>query len=566
MNTPLMKITDLEMKAIECHINDNAEESLQTSPQYILREWDDKKQGIFDLFGQELILSKNATFTKNASQIASEMDYAWDEKMSNSAKQFWRDFSEFCNQQRQKIYPKPRWMVEPTEIQLKREQDWYRCEQILNNTTLANNSVQEEFTVDLPKPDGSIRQYHVQKGSRPMRVMGKLLQAYKFGDEDGFKEFCVWHSQMLNEKKIAGKFCLSIHPLDYMTMSENTHGWTSCMNWEENGCYRAGTVEMMNSPMVIVAYMCSDHEKMDLNAGWDSNVNRRQHLEWNSKKWRTLIVVNQFGIFSVKSYPYYHHEMTQYAMEWIASLFKDRHFEECEVIRPYRDYTLRSGLVVNFTPRTYRMYNDFGAAKHFIMLDTDLKIKLSEMGEEAYGYPIDFVYSGASECMSCGDLSYYEDYKGVHFDGEVALCCDSCWGHPHEDESTCDMCGEVWSNEDMVWVEDQLVCPECFNNECFEDALTYNYCFNEDGIKLFFDFQNGEKPVEVGMVHYDTIEEIVKEELMSTEKFQEYKRNEEIILAESELDEESGLRYWKRIKQEEEIRNRYKDRDPFLEF
>ena len=38
-------------------------------------------------------------------------------------------------------------------------------------------------------------------------------------------------------------------------MSDNNSGWESCMSWRNNGCYRRGTVEMMNSPYVIVAYL-----------------------------------------------------------------------------------------------------------------------------------------------------------------------------------------------------------------------------------------------------------------------------------------------------------------------
>ena len=38
-------------------------------------------------------------------------------------------------------------------------------------------------------------------------------------------------------------------------MSDNDYGWDSCMGWMNEGEYRLGTVEMMNSPCIVVAYI-----------------------------------------------------------------------------------------------------------------------------------------------------------------------------------------------------------------------------------------------------------------------------------------------------------------------
>ena len=93
---------------------------------------------------------------------------------------------------------------------------------------------------------------------------------------DTFECFRQAHSRALNCKTIKGNLCLSIHPLDYVTMSDNTFNWDSCMNWM--GCcgdFRLGTIECMNSPYIVVAYVESENEKLVFG-----------HHEWNSKRWR----------------------------------------------------------------------------------------------------------------------------------------------------------------------------------------------------------------------------------------------------------------------------------------
>ena len=53
------------------------------------------------------------------------------------------------------------------------------------------------------------------------------------------------------------------------------------MSWFEKGEYRQGTVEMMNSECVVVAYLEST-----------TNMTIRDG-EWNSKRWRELFVVDE---------------------------------------------------------------------------------------------------------------------------------------------------------------------------------------------------------------------------------------------------------------------------------
>jgi uncharacterized protein YozE (UPF0346 family) len=124
---------------------------------------------------------------------------------------------------------------------------------------LANNKVNRYGThvVWFNNKEDSIK---IQEGAKVMKLLAKIAKS--INAEESFEEFRLEHSRILNTKDLKGTLCLSIHPLDYMTMSDNASNWSSCMSWREDGCYRAGTIEMMNSPCVVVAYLKSAKEDL----------------------------------------------------------------------------------------------------------------------------------------------------------------------------------------------------------------------------------------------------------------------------------------------------------------
>ena len=92
-----------------------------------------------------------------------------------------------------------------------------------------------------------------------------------------------------NFRKSSQKLTLSIHPLDYITMSDNECNWSSCMSWRNEGDYHAGTIEMMNSTCVVVAYIAQNNETLENG--------------WNSKRWRQLFVIHPTCIIASCPYP-----------------------------------------------------------------------------------------------------------------------------------------------------------------------------------------------------------------------------------------------------------------------
>ena len=71
------------------------------------------------------------------------------------------------------------------------------------------------------------------------------------------------------------------------------------MSWSRNGCYHAGTLEMMNSNVAAVAYL-------------ESNSEYALHLDETgevypipNKSWRSLVFIHKDIILCGKSYPYF---------------------------------------------------------------------------------------------------------------------------------------------------------------------------------------------------------------------------------------------------------------------
>ena len=285
-----------------------------------------------------------------------------------------------------------------------------------------------------------------------MKALGKIASAYGL-NMSNFEDFRIKVSQILNQKVLKGNLCLSIHPLDYVTMSDNNSDWSSCMSWMDNGCYRQGTVEMMNSPMVIVAYLTAS-EPMDVCG-----------LEWNNKKWRELMIVNKDLITNIKSYPYFNSNLTKAALSLLRELaaknLPEWNFDE--TLRKYEpnEYVYVDDYKLMIYPSSNAMYNDFlnDPYMNAAYFNKDLYC-CANTDDDGY-IRIHFNYSGKSECMGCGREADFYDNEG-HLMGE---CCDTV--------VFCAICGESYRDEDeLTCVDGRLLCPDCFDDNVAQDAIT----------------------------------------------------------------------------------------------
>lgn len=237
-----------------------------------------------------------------------------------------------------------------------------------------------------------------------------------------FKDLRNIISRFYQTSHTEGTLCLSIHPLDYFTMSHNGYNWHTCMNWDRGG-YCAGTLEMLSSDYVLVAYLEGKEE-------WYPTENKA--FTWSNKKWRELFIVHEDFISGIKSYPYDNPELRVLALNLIKELAKNNlgwRFGKNE---------FQSGAMRNTQMRTNLMYNDYYSSHYFC-----IRTKAKEL-------PRIFNYSGEALCLECGAPI------AAGLEGYVA--CQSCLGLVQ-----CCGCGEwVTSDQWGHWVGDNFYCEDCF--------------------------------------------------------------------------------------------------------
>lgn len=166
-----------------------------------------------------------------------------------------------------------------------------------------NNTELTEFLYEL-----NVEDFYNNKTSKEYRLYSgehknvpknfKVIKAFKFFVQNNtlLKELQDKASQIIQENCIKGYLCLSVHPLDYLSASENNYKWRSCHALD--GEYRAGNLNYMMDQSTIICYLRSEKE--------EKLPHFPKSVPWNSKKWRVWIHFSTFQdmIFLGRQYPF----------------------------------------------------------------------------------------------------------------------------------------------------------------------------------------------------------------------------------------------------------------------
>lgn len=330
----------------------------------------------------------------------------------------------------------------------------------------------------------------------------KIIKAFKYffsNDMETLKRLQDEASAILNEDKIEGKFCVSIHPLDYISISDNDHNWHSCHAM--NSDYRAGNLCYMADHHTVVCYV---------KTGEDRKIsNFPDEVPWNSKKWRMLLFFDTSGDFVMagKQYPLQsgealNHFQEAYSKAWEAAREANEGVTNCFKFSPWHKEQINSisldGLEYKFSVSMipygdYMLGLDEVYSKSEGSLQYDDIIKNSTYRESVpYAYAITdlrwgfFTEAGITypngdqtsrylfanrrngpvitaghevKCLHCGESTIQT--------GDAVLC-DRCaleYIKPEMlDEDyypTCDICGERFIYYDGFWRDDMHVCASC---------------------------------------------------------------------------------------------------------
>lgn len=328
------------------------------------------------------------------------------------------------------------------------------CVNLLFNTiTWIDNKYTAE-TTSILLPSG--KEYKVQNGCKVMKALQALAKAFDVAE--AFEPIRLKQSQLMNEHKDRTvTLCLSIHPLDYLTASYNNNDWRSCMNFDD-GEYRRGVIEMMNSPYVVVGYLKSKSKDTYFNLP-------SEPAYWNSKEWREFFIVSKDVISGIKGYPYWNEKIEAIVLDWLKELYAPVfETEYSQNIYHYNYEVMKEDIQLpsDIDPENSTFYIDFScgpAMYNDFYGSNDYQMYLGKSLKDNRDIHID--YSGASICSICGD-------KYGSFDSENDISCSNCLPKIH-----CVCCGDSVSEDYVNWLGDFAYCDGCFSglpscSECGE--------------------------------------------------------------------------------------------------
>lgn len=406
---------------------------------YRLRLWDAaKSQYLLKLMDGELDLVRPVKMERTFNDLQTDI---------NQLVRGWRDFqTNFYEKLSAALGLTLHYMSEQDD-----ERDFYNsCHRLFDNYALYEGVV--NFATPLVRING--KPIQICSGAKTMRTLGKICKMLDMTAE--FEQFRIAHSQIMNQRCLSGELHLSIHPLDYMTASDNTCGWSSCMSWDEEGSYRMGTIEMMNSPMVICAYLNSRHSKYEIGP-----------YEWNSKKWRAWVIITKDVIVVNRNFPYENSELNRACLDWVRELAQENlgwgYEQHVKIIDDaHSKFSFETNLMYNDMSCEYEMYEG----------------KDSASGDGGY---IDINFSGPAMCINCGDI--------VCDDDEVSagtLLCENCGV-----ATRCACCGDRLSEDYTFWgLDDEPYCESCYNDRFTHVECCDTDCYSDNVVDVSIPFKD----------------------------------------------------------------------------
>lgn len=296
----------------------------------------------------------------------------------------------------------------------------------------------------------------------------KISKNFKhfFDNEELIRQAQDKYSEYIQKDKLTGTLCASIHPLDFLSSSENNYHWRSCHAL--NGDYCGGNMSYIMDDCSIIFYI-KGKDNVKLPRFPDDVL-------WNDKKWRMLACFDYKYIAAGRQYPFFNEELLEPIKEFLsyiasyiadddANYFSHWHHDYIDSVglpieNSYTNKTLsypylyyKGVLCTKFNliknAKYTANYNDllysscyepyFAFCKHYTMFLDDLK-------------PVEVGH--APICACCG-----EEKTSM---GNDEFICGKCIDIINP--TICAECGKPIVGESGEWVKNLgLVCSKCFS-------------------------------------------------------------------------------------------------------
>lgn len=311
----------------------------------------------------------------------------------------------------------------------------------------------------------------IPQGTKTMRAIRKVIEYYEF--ENSIKLFDSWRDDISlanTDKVIDATLVFSIHPIDFMTMSDNNSGWTSCMAWQHTGAYSAGTIEMMNSNLAVVAYLKNEEKPFFFDG-----------VELPNKFWRSLVFVHKDLLLIGKNYPYSSRKMEEIILDKMQELlYNNLKWKYQYKKQKYYDlikYSKSNSYIRDYLGRGYRKHKIYVYMKYAMYNDFIEDVDTSYLCCRNYVKKALYLnLCGKLTCLCCGKEIYdNNEYDYIYDEVETSKkYCDDC-----DKQYRCQKCGNLsLSNKSNLYnvrvyqnyVSNMRACKDCLKNEFLYDS------------------------------------------------------------------------------------------------
>lgn len=331
---------------------------------------------------------------------------------------------------------------------------------------------------------------------RGMRLSKVLMKEFGLDAEDVRQKL----SMLIQSNKVTGTLCISIHPLDYLSASENNHGWRSCHALD--GEYRAGNISYMLDNCTIIAYLRSNGDPVNL-------PRFPRDVKWNDKKWRVYLHVDRVNkiIYAGRQYPFH----TDRGLELIADMIRNLWwFMEADERQAAVEHANRVSHRNEWDEETYKQhfisyhrFHHWGLKGPVVIndepmdfCDTKFIVSGDRWGDGVKIVPGKNYIHNKDEALNFNDviqshtyspwiLSYSEEFRNDYLppavntpllvgEGVPCICCGERAAHDsdtllcsrcHDQDveyMCCEICGDEYPSDALEYVPGHgYVCPDC---------------------------------------------------------------------------------------------------------
>ena len=333
----------------------------------------------------------------------------------------------------------------------------------------------------------------------------KILRAFKFfcKDKDLLNDIQSVASMAIQNDKVSGILCMSVHPLDFLSVSENAHNWRSCHALD--GEYRAGNLNYMADDCTVICYLKSDHKH--------SLPRFPEDIKWNSKKWRMLLFFDDTYNFMMagRQYPFFENSLLLPIKHEVEKMFEGKfsgwfdEYKTMDTMKSFLDDENESNSYEFVYRDKYVPIGDRLLRFRKLVQDNEGTLQFNDLRESStYTEPY---YSFRLRRNWCGDYYHMPHLTGSNILPKIrvgkkckclecgkeditmseAFLCNHCMIDENQVNDTdvfgvCEICGYHYILEEGGYILNQFdtnlsVCPSCLKDavRCENCGELYEY-------------------------------------------------------------------------------------------